>query len=326
MKIIITEEQYKILSEQSDSKFGLERLGYNPNKPQTLEPAAKKYSDSNRQNREFIQNLDPHTLANIMGVVSLFIPVIGPALSLGIGMADAALYYKEGDKKTAAMLAMFPFLPIGKIAKLVPAVGRLGEKGMGQLAKKLGQEGRALSQVEKEAVEGLSKNKEVFQQDLKNISDDLAKKSQNVGAKSLVDIRKRFFLGECFDHLNCPAIRSIITDFYQNLAPLAKMTKFYPKDVKVLTREIVYPNTKYAREVLEVQVKDGPKFLIYKSSGSNVLTTGKEAGEWFVIPGFAQHGWFVKTPETVNLTKGGNKYLTDMAEFLELNGPNMLGR
>jgi hypothetical protein len=35
---------------------------------------------------------------------------------------------------------------------------------------------------------------------------------------------------------------------------------------------------------------------------------------------------FFKTQETVNLTKGGNKYLTDMAEYLKINGIDLLGK
>jgi hypothetical protein len=67
-------------------------------------------------------------------------------------------------------------------------------------------------------------------------------------------------------------------------------------------------------------LEDGTDVLFYKSSGANVATTGKEAGEWFVIPGFAEDGWFFKTQETIDLTKGLNLYLTEMAEFLKQNG------
>jgi hypothetical protein len=306
MKYIITEKQYRLITEQGEGEGGI----WGTHGDEIWDKPLVQVTDS-----------DIHTIATIAGIAALFIPVVGPALSLGIGMADAALYYKRGDKKTAAMLAMFPFLPLGKIVKLVPAVGRLGEKGLEQLAKKLGQEGQALTQLEKEAVEGMAKNKGVLQQDLKSISDDLAKKSQSVSGKVVPAFEKRFSLGECFANNNCPAMRAIISDFYSKLANTAKLTKFFPSEVKVLSR-----GTVSGREVIETQLKDGTKVLFYKSSGANVATTGKQAGEWFVIPGFAQNGWFFKTNETINLTKGANKYLTDMAEFLQLNGSNMLGK
>ena len=95
---------------------------------------------------------------------------------------------------------------------------------------------------------------------------------------------------------------------------------FDPSKIKVLEKSNVS-----GREIINVSLEDGSNVLFYKSSGANVATTGKQAGEWFVIPGFAENGWFFKTQETINLTKGGNKYLTDMAEFLNQNGSNKLG-
>jgi len=110
--------------------------------------------------------------------------------------------------------------------------------------------------------------------------------------------------------------------FSEQAMPLLtpKLTKldslaFNPSNVKVLSKSNVA-----GREVLEVQIENGQKILMYKSSGANVGTTGKQAGEWFIIPGFSPGGWFIKTKETINLTKGGNKYLTDMSQFLEKNG------
>ena len=61
MKYIITEEQYNLIVEQSDSKFGLERFGYNPKKPETLDKAAEKFN-------EFNNSLDKHTLLTILQI------------------------------------------------------------------------------------------------------------------------------------------------------------------------------------------------------------------------------------------------------------------
>lgn len=166
-----------------------------------------------------------------------------------------------------------------------------------------------------------SEFRSIFQQSLES---KVGQKTANVVSK-LRPIQQKFLLNQCKNNKWCDT-QSILSDFYRKLAPTAKMTKFYPSDVKVLTRDVIYPGTQYAREVLEVQVKNGPQFLIYRSSGSNTATTGKKAGEWFVLPGWAEDGWFFKTMDTIKLTKGGNKYLTDLAEFLEINGSNMLGK
>lgn len=302
MKYIISENQYSFLLEQSSYEKGI--------------------WDRSTAMLNKMSNLDPHTVADFLSIATFFIPVVGPAISAGISLGDAALYYSQGDKKTATMTALFPFLPFGKIGKLIPNIKTLGKEGMGNLAKKIGKEGgKGLTQIEKEVADGMIKNKEVLNQEMKRISDDLVSKVKQQGGKVLGEFEKRFSLGECFAHNNCPALRAIISDFYSKLSKTAKLTKFYPSEVKVLSKGVVA-----GREVVETQLKDGTKILFYKSSGSNIATTGKQAGEWFVIPGFAQNGWFFKTNETINLTKGGNKYLTDMAEFLQMNGSNMLGK
>jgi len=98
-------------------------------------------------------------------------------------------------------------------------------------------------------------------------------------------------------------------------------SKFNPSKVKVLNKSNVA-----GREVIEVELENGGKTLFYKSSGANQATTGKAAGEWVAIPGFAENGWFVKTTESINLVKGGNQYLTSMSQFLSKNGAEGLGK
>lgn len=149
----------------------------------------------------------------------------------------------------------------------------------------------------------------------------LSKKAtaSTVGKNILGAFEQKFALKNCFNVNYCDT-KTIINAFYNKISNLARFTQFNPSKVKLLQKTTVA-----GREVCEIQVEDGTKVLFYKSSGANVATTGKEAGEWFVIPGFAENGWFVKTQETVNLTKGGNKYLTDMANFLKTNGVSKLG-
>lgn len=124
--------------------------------------------------------------------------------------------------------------------------------------------------------------------------------------------QKNFIVKNCFNKGYCDT-GNIISNFMKNLPPPNSV--FNPSKVKVLNKSNVA-----GREIIEVNMENGQKVLFYKSSGQNVATTGKKAGEWFTIPGFANDGWFIKTNETIALTKGGNKYLTEMAQFLEKNG------
>ena len=139
-------------------------------------------------------------------------------------------------------------------------------------------------------------------------------------ARSLGQLETKNLLNRCFSSTACDS-KPILDNFYRKLGGVAKLPKFDPSKVKVLEKSNVA-----GREIIDVTLEDGSNVLFYKSSGANVATTGKEAGEWFVIPGFAENGWFFKTKETIELTKGGNKYLTEMADFLKQNGPDKLGK
>jgi hypothetical protein len=140
--------------------------------------------------------------------------------------------------------------------------------------------------------------------------------SQIAGASSKLETK--YLLKNCLSGHFCDKT-SIINDFYRKITGLYRLNRFDPSKVRILGRSTVA-----GREVINVSLEGGAEVLFYKSSGANVASTGKQSGEWFVIPGFAEDGWFFKTEETINLTKGGNKYLTEMAEFLKVNGSNKL--
>ena len=160
-----------------------------------------------------------------------------------------------------------------------------------------------------------------FSEVFKNsFSKKVTQNTSSGAAKVLGAFERKFLLKNCNSSSYCD-VKSILNNFYSKLGNSSKLTKFNPSKVKILSKSNVA-----GREVLEVSLEDGTNVLFYKSSGQNVATTGKQSGEWFVIPGFAENGWFFKTQETINLTKGGNKYLTDFAEFLEINGFNLLGK
>ena len=177
MKYIISERQYRLLSEQSMT-------------------GALRYVPQD-QRMDVVKGMDEkmtsHNLSNILGVASFFIPMIGPIISAGITLGDSAKYWQEGDKKTATLTAIFPFLPLGKIGRLIPSTKKLGKEGMEELAKKIGQGSKDFSQVDYEVINGLSKNKDVLNQEMKRISDDLLKNSkQTISELPLGNLGKDF--------------------------------------------------------------------------------------------------------------------------------------
>jgi hypothetical protein len=127
-----------------------------------------------------------------------------------------------------------------------------------------------------------------------------------------------------YDPNSYGVIKSSADETFANLP-----TQFDPSQVKLgrtNTYEFFDESQLRERTQIEVTLPNGKKALIYSSSGANEGTTGKKAGEWFWLPGFAKNGWYIKTGESVAYTKGGNEYMTEFAKFLEKNGYNGLGQ
>lgn len=193
---------------------------------------------------------------------------------------------------------------------------KLGNKLLGKFGKKIGSAVTAFT----------TKLKSIFE----GITGKLGKNTSKVAGKVEGSVFQKSYTIQPPADLakfapDSPLVRSYFIEGAEKLLTptLSKLKNlaFKPSNVKVLKKSNVA-----GREVLEVEIENGQKLLMYKSSGANSKTTGKQAGEWFIIPGFSPSGFFIKSDKTVNLTKGGNKYLTDMAQFLEKNGADGLSK
>jgi len=172
MKYLISEKQYRLISEQwwNDPKH----------------PEWKRYAPTDYEKRELkkaettLNNLDPHTLVTIGAIGTAFIPVVGPFLSAALGASDAALYYNEGDKKSAGITAVFSMLPfLGPIVSKIPGLKQLGSKGMVALASKLSKSEK-LTEVEVQLVKQIADNSKVIQTELQGASNTLKPISQTI--------------------------------------------------------------------------------------------------------------------------------------------------
>jgi hypothetical protein len=114
---------------------------------------------------------DVHNILTIASVVTLFIPLIGPAISAGISLNNAELYSKEGKPYEAGLEATFALIPgLGKLAKLT-GVAQLGKQGMKTLAGKLiaikaGKQ-VTLDATEKLALKSIAANKQLVETEVK---------------------------------------------------------------------------------------------------------------------------------------------------------------
>jgi len=101
-----------------------------------------------------------HTIIQIAAFGSLFIPVVGPLISLGLDVADATLYASEGDNYQAGLTLAFSLIPGAQLVSKIPAVKQLGKKGLITLLKKaqIPKVSSKLTELEKTALEQITKN------------------------------------------------------------------------------------------------------------------------------------------------------------------------
>ena len=94
---------------------------------------------------EWIASIDWNDVAHIalpileigLWIATPICPVC-PFLAAGVGMADAAIYAKEGDYATGGLVAALSLLPgAGSVVKKIPGIKTLGKKGMQTLANKV---------------------------------------------------------------------------------------------------------------------------------------------------------------------------------------------
>jgi hypothetical protein len=138
--------------------------------------------------------IDWHLVLTISSIATAFIPYVGPFISAGIDLVDAAYYYNQGDKQTAGFVGMFSVLPL--ISK-IPGVKELGKKGMSALATKLLNKSE-LTPLEKEVAESLAKNKDIIGKDLSEYSKKIVYQKFRDEADKIInfDRHKHYFPDE----------------------------------------------------------------------------------------------------------------------------------
>jgi hypothetical protein len=169
----ISNVKYNSIYEQSDLAFD--------RKYGTADAAEK----SNKENRELIDTIGgPHRVLELMSIGSIFIPVVGPLISMGLGFADSAVYMKEGKKKEAAVAAILSILPqVSEVVSSIPAVKQLGQKGMQVLANKLASN-MELGMLEKRALEDILRKKSMVYKAVQ----DYTKKAVYNGSQKLATL------------------------------------------------------------------------------------------------------------------------------------------
>jgi hypothetical protein len=184
MNFIINETQYKrILKEQPESRFS---FGYNPwskDPNQSASAAMKRQSEFVSDMSNFIYD-NRHGLLDIASVGAAFIPIVGPFISIGLELGNAALYVSEGDNYSGGLALAFALIPGGQLVRRIPAVKKLGRNGLSTLLKKAKNPKlvKTLTKTEKEALEQINKNSKWV---TLTAAKELSKKIANTAVKKM---------------------------------------------------------------------------------------------------------------------------------------------
>jgi len=201
----------RFLNEQNDAGFDRRYGTYD---------AAVKTSADNRVMVDWYKN-NAHTVNTVLQIGTAFIPFVGPFISVGIGLADAALYYKEGETKKSGLVAILSVLPVAgtllsKIPTIGPAIVSLGTKGMAALAVKLSTN-KTLNAIEISIVNGLARYAPVITQEAKVLGQKLLQSYtklpvpiKNV-AKTVVDYGKKKVVSKIKN--------DVVSSVYNNVIP-----------------------------------------------------------------------------------------------------------
>jgi len=188
MKILITESQYKnIILEQPDEKFGLERFGYNPNKPETMDKAIEMQRELN--NSQFYRDA--------LMLATSCIPVLGGLISAGVLGVDFTINYKNAktdEEKKEVILSYIVSIAIAiGLGIAIKSIAKLGKVGMDALAKKIATK-KVLLPEELQVVKDLSQHPDLVKQKIKPFVESLKKvepKGKPPRERSWMDFDKR---------------------------------------------------------------------------------------------------------------------------------------
>jgi hypothetical protein len=279
--------------------------------------------------------IDPHILAMVLGIGASFIPVVGPFIAAGIGLADAALYYKEGDNQSAGLTAAFSMLPfVGSVVSKIPGVKQLGAKGMAALSSKLSK-GQKLTQLEAEIVNSINKFKQLINSELTKASSKISPITKEIQSLKPAYIER--FGRNKYDEL----LRDYISGtsdknyFLQSLSSAKKtapnlanfVTRFgikFSKNEIDQIRKVIDNIDSDVIDIVKLETKNGPR----------TIRVRKVDGDWVAKnrPNLTNSaGWAQSADDLVVINRGATQYMDSksiddllMHEFGHIKDPSIV--
>ena len=331
MKIIITESQHNFLLEQSDYIMD-KRANAIANVAGIRSDKDYQKIDKSIDKAHQGKAIDAHTLMTVLAIGTAFIPVAGPFISAAISLSDAALYYNEGDKKSAGLTAAFSMIPfIGKI----PGVKELGSKGMSLLASKIAKGVKTFSPAEIKVLNAVKQNESIIKQGLTNASKKISPITKEIQSFKPTYIKR--YGQESYDNLLRDYISGISDKQYfiqtlkssQKAAPkLANfVTKFGIKFTKNEISQIQKSITNLSDDsvdIITLETKNGPrKISVHKVDGDWVAKNAPQLTN--------SAGWANSVDNTVFINRGSTQYMNKqsiedlfMHEFGHIKDPSII--
>jgi len=309
-----------VMSEQKPDNL----MPFQPDAPQyrkkdgTLD--TEKYQKDMSSVYEFVDEYK-HGLIDIAAIGALFIPVVGPALSLGLELANSSLYFSEDDPYKGGFALAFALIPGGEMIAKIPAVKKLGKEGLQKLLKKAKIQNAKFSKTELEALEQINKNK-------KWLTLTAAKQASKLMVESTFKklslpqiVRGMYYLS--LKHptkFNIAKMGLIIGGVWYSYEKLAEIFGIKPKTTKP------QPNKK-PRNIVKIS-NDFDNVWDYKMDGDKFYAKKKGSTQWLLAKGKSEESiktkvfGIEKTPEQIKLENEykANKDAIDKQAAVQLTG------
>lgn len=249
-----------------------------------------------------------HILLDIAAIGTLFIPIVGPLISIGLELANSALYYDEGDKYMAGFSLAFALIPMGELIAKIPGVDKIGRDGLASIIKKV-RTGKKLSENELEVTRNIIRESNWLKNTSKKIGYSMLKISNKLKQASLYNIVYLMYNYGKKHPIKFSLIKNglLIGGTWYSYDKLAKVLNISEKESKTTTE----PSSE---EI--IVVTDFDRTWDYKKDGDKYYTKKKGMNKWTLTTGNSEEEIkrkvFDNTQRTKTLTSQEKKKLEQL--------------
>ncbi len=272
-----------------------------------------------------------HGIIDALAIATMFIPLVGPVISLGLEAGNAALYLNEGDKYSAGLAAAFALIPFGGVLRRIPGVKKFGREFLVTAIKKArileqgGKLAKPLTKLEAEAVEAFSKN-----------SDEIMRAAQSGAKKEGIELGVKTISKTISKTLKDKISKLVKDDFSEVVYKVYKYAKKHPIKFSLATAGLQIGTLWYswdkiadiygitdkstntqssATEEKVVTITDHDKTWDYKKDGDKYYTKKKDSDKWILTSGGSEEA--IKTKVFGSGSKYGETMMTPEIKAIE---------